>query len=195
MSGKATKKKDEPNITPDKLRECVTFITLTPKQRKFILEYLKDYNGHQAAVRAGYSKATALSQASQMLSKLKITTAIREVSEIIESKDIADVEEIREFLTGIMRGRITDICSFTENGLVFNKSSNEMSPAATKLIKKIKVTEKTSQTDNILETKTEIELHDPVRASELLGKSHGMFTEKVEHSGEVNGKIEVEFVK
>lgn len=39
----------------------------------------------------------------------------------------------------------------------------------------------------------EFELHDPVRANELLGKVHKMFTEKVEHSGEI-GVIGIDIV-
>jgi phage terminase small subunit len=32
---------------------------LTPKQTRFVAEYLKDLNAKQAAVRAGYSEKTA----------------------------------------------------------------------------------------------------------------------------------------
>ncbi|MDP7651125.1 MAG: terminase small subunit [Rhodospirillales bacterium] len=34
-------------------------MTLTPKQQRFIDEYLTDLNATQAAIRAGYSKKTA----------------------------------------------------------------------------------------------------------------------------------------
>lgn len=42
---------------------------LRPKQRKFLAEYLKDHNGTQAAIRAGYSKRTANEQSAKMLAK------------------------------------------------------------------------------------------------------------------------------
>jgi hypothetical protein len=45
---------------------------LTPKQRAFVLEYLKDRNATQAAIRAGYSEASAYSQASELLKNPKV---------------------------------------------------------------------------------------------------------------------------
>lgn len=45
---------------------------LTPKQEVFCKEYLVDFNGKQAAIRAGYSKKTAEVQASRLLSNAKV---------------------------------------------------------------------------------------------------------------------------
>lgn len=49
---------------------------LTPKQQRFVEEYLVDLNATQAAIRAGYSAKTANEQGSQLLVKLSITEAI-----------------------------------------------------------------------------------------------------------------------
>ena len=46
--------------------------SLTPKQEKFCLEYVKDLNGTQAAIRAGYSEKTAQEQSSRLLSNVII---------------------------------------------------------------------------------------------------------------------------
>jgi phage terminase small subunit len=51
-------------------------MTLTPKQRKFVEEYLIDLNGTQAAMRAGYSKRTANEQAARMLAKASVREAV-----------------------------------------------------------------------------------------------------------------------
>lgn len=45
---------------------------LTPKQKRFIEEYLIDSNGTQAAIRAGFSEKTANQQAAQMLREPRI---------------------------------------------------------------------------------------------------------------------------
>jgi phage terminase small subunit len=42
---------------------------MTAKQEAFAIEYLKDKNGTQAAIRAGYSKKTAASIAYELLEK------------------------------------------------------------------------------------------------------------------------------
>jgi phage terminase small subunit len=59
-----------------KVQEAV--VELTDKQSKFVDEYLLDLNGAQAAIRAGYSEATARQIAAQNLSKLNIQAAIAE---------------------------------------------------------------------------------------------------------------------
>ena len=51
---------------------------LTPRQAAFVREYLVDLNGTQAAIRAGYSEATAGQQAEQLLKKLEIKAAVDE---------------------------------------------------------------------------------------------------------------------
>jgi phage terminase small subunit len=52
---------------------------LTPKQEMFCLEYLKDLNATQAAIRAGYSEKTATSVGSENLRKPDINAKIQEL--------------------------------------------------------------------------------------------------------------------
>jgi len=49
---------------------------LSPKQRRFVDEYMIDLNATQAAIRAGYSAKTAKAQSSQLLSRTQIADAI-----------------------------------------------------------------------------------------------------------------------
>jgi phage terminase small subunit len=49
---------------------------LSPKRTLFVCEYLKDGNGTQAAIRAGYSEHTADEQASRLLANVKVRSAI-----------------------------------------------------------------------------------------------------------------------
>lgn len=50
---------------------------LTPKQALFVREYLVDLNATQAAIRAGYSKKTAASQAERLLRNVEIASAVQ----------------------------------------------------------------------------------------------------------------------
>jgi hypothetical protein len=50
---------------------------LTPKQERFVSEYLKDLNGAAAAVRTGYSLRTADRQAYALLRKPEISRVWR----------------------------------------------------------------------------------------------------------------------
>jgi phage terminase small subunit len=49
---------------------------LTPRQARFVEEYLKDLNGTQAVIRAGYSKSGARVTASHLLRLPKVSRAI-----------------------------------------------------------------------------------------------------------------------
>lgn len=49
---------------------------MTPKQRAFVLEYLVDLNGTQAAIRAGYAPRSADVTAARLLGNAKVVAAI-----------------------------------------------------------------------------------------------------------------------
>jgi phage terminase small subunit len=49
---------------------------LTPKQQRFVEEYLLDMNATQAAIRAGYSRKTANEQGAQLLAKPGVMAAV-----------------------------------------------------------------------------------------------------------------------
>ncbi|MBX3502807.1 MAG: terminase small subunit [Alphaproteobacteria bacterium] len=51
---------------------------LTPKQERFVAEYLIDLNATQAAIRAGYSAKTASQGAAQLLANIKVQAAVAE---------------------------------------------------------------------------------------------------------------------
>lgn len=54
---------------------------LTPRQARFLGEYLIDLNGKQAAIRAGYAVRSAEMQASRMLSKAKVQAGLARLTE------------------------------------------------------------------------------------------------------------------
>lgn len=76
---------------------------LTEKQKRFIDFYIESGNATDAAIRAGYSKKTADVIAAQNLVKLKVEISAR--NSILESARIADMDEINEFWSEIMRDK------------------------------------------------------------------------------------------
>ena len=54
---------------------------LTPKQKKFIDEYLIDLNATQAAIRAGYSPKTARASAARNMQDVNIQAALQKARE------------------------------------------------------------------------------------------------------------------
>lgn len=54
-------------------------MALTPKQQRFVAEYLIDLNGKQAAIRAGYTVRRAEVTASELLANRKVSEAVAEM--------------------------------------------------------------------------------------------------------------------
>lgn len=54
----------------------ILFVDMNDKQKRFVIEYCKDENGTQAAIRSGYSEKTSGSQAFDLLKKPEIQDAI-----------------------------------------------------------------------------------------------------------------------
>lgn len=75
---------------------------LTPKQQRFVREYLIDLNATQAAIRAGYSEHTAKAIGHENLTKPDVAAAIAEAQgktaeklEITAEKVLRDLEAAR----------------------------------------------------------------------------------------------------
>jgi len=60
----------------------MTQTNLTPRQSRFVDEYLVDLNATQAAIRAGYSARTANEQGPRLLVNVRIATAIQIAQEV-----------------------------------------------------------------------------------------------------------------
>jgi phage terminase small subunit len=59
---------------------------LTDKQEAFVLEYIKDHNATQAAIRAGYSRRRASEIGYQLLRKTTVLEAIKALKSEIEEQ-------------------------------------------------------------------------------------------------------------
>jgi len=82
-------------------------LKLSPKQRAFVTEYLKDFNGTQAAIRAGYSPKSAYSQAERLLRKAEIQKLLREAQEKAAKKATLTRERALEILNEIAENKAT----------------------------------------------------------------------------------------
>lgn len=136
---------------------------LTAKQRRFVQEYLIDLNATQAAIRAGYSKNSARQVGTENLSKPSIKQAIEEKLKQIDEEKTADAKEIREFWTKVMRG------DEKETVLRYDSEGHQV------------------------ETEIDVSMKDRIRASELMGKSFAMFTDKVDSNIDMDLHIEVDY--
>lgn len=128
-------------------------LKLTPKQRRFVQEYLICLNATEAAKRAGYSEKVASVIGFENLKKPKIKQLIDETLESIATEKVASITEILEFLTSVMRGECTEqIPLLIGEGI--QKLANK-----------------------------DIGAKERLKAAELIGKRYGLFSDKVNLEG------------
>jgi phage terminase small subunit len=85
-------------------------VMLTVKQEKFCQEYAKCGNATQAYTNAGYkvSKEVAKVNASRLLTKANIKNRLVELAEETKIESIADIQEMQEVLSKIIRREMCD---------------------------------------------------------------------------------------
>jgi phage terminase small subunit len=164
---------------------------LTPKQKRFVEEYLIDLNATQAAIRADYSKKNADKIGHELLGKTRVSEAIKDAmdkrsqrTEITQDRVLqelakvgfADIKNFLSFNTALTTvgydNRGERIVDYTH--VVQLKDSNEIDGA---------VISEVSLKDGQLKFK----LHDKMKALQDIGRHLGMFTDKVD-IGNKDGK-------
>ena len=109
---------------------------LTQRQIRFVQDFMKSNNVTQAAIRSGYSKKTASVQGSRLLTNVKVAEYVDAINERLESDKIADIQEVMEYLTAVMRGEAKDQFDL-------DASLSERTRAASELAKRLDVRAKT----------------------------------------------------
>jgi len=146
---------------------------LTRREKAFCKEYVVDFNGTQAAMRAGYSKRTARGQASQMMNKPRIQEELnRVINKMAERNEITQDMVLKE----LIRLGYSDVSNYVEwGGSSYKlKESAQLTKEQTAAISEVSV-HKSRDGGSI-----RFKLHDKKGALELLGKHLGMFVERFE---------------
>lgn len=158
---------------------------LSPKQERFVQEYLVDLNATQAAIRAGYSKQSARVQASRMLTKANVQDAIAAgKARLLDDAD----SRARLVLDGLRRIAEANILDYLD-------LSDPKRPAFD--LGKITRDHGTVIEQVSLHPRTgrpHIKLYDKVAAFGHLGKFEGLSKERLEHTGPDGGPLRVEVV-
>lgn len=143
---------------------------MTNKQKRFIEEYLIDFNATQSAIRAGYSVDTAKDIGCENLAKPNIKKAI--------NKALAE----RSRRTGITQDRVIQelarIAFVNFNDIVNENGEIKSDASADDLacVESYKV--ENGDSINGSSSKREVKLASKMKALELLGKHLGMFSDK-----------------
>ena len=132
-------------------------MNLNARQKAFCEFYVVSGNATDAAIKAGYSESYAKDRIHTLMKNVGISRYIDELMQKLESKRIASAEEVLQNLTAMMRGEIQ------EEVVVVEGEGDGVSSA--RIIKK------------------QVSAKERIKAAELLGKRHALFTDKTKLEG------------
>lgn len=149
-------------------------MALTPKQKRFVAEYLVDLNATAAAIRAGYSKKTAEVIGYENLRKPQIEAAINQAIQEREKRtEITQDMVLRE----TAKLAFFDIRKmFDENGKPLDISKLDDATAAA--LVGLDVQDVTDQDGDYVGYVKKYKMADKIKALELLGKHFGAWEPK-----------------
>jgi phage terminase small subunit len=157
---------------------------LTGKQANFVVEYLLDLNGTQAAIRAGYSAKTAEVQGSRLLSNVKVAEAIKQAQEARSARTTVTADRVVSELAKLGFANMADYMRASPGGdpyLDFSALTRDQAAALQEVTVEDYVD---GRGENAREVKrVRFKLADKRAALVDLGRHLGMFKDRVEHSG------------
>lgn len=162
-------------------------MSLTPKQERFVAEYLIDLNATQAAIRAGYSQKTAQQQGSRLLLNVLVQEAIAKGREKTAAKLEITKERIVEELAKIGFSNMLDYMRAGTDGdpyLDFSSLTREQAAALAEVTVEDFKDGRGEDARDVRRIK--FKLHDKKGALVDMAKMLGFMIEKHEHSGEIS---------
>jgi phage terminase small subunit len=164
---------------------------LNAKEKRFVLEYLKDLNQTQAAMRAGYTKNldSAANIASRLVRKVQVSAAIKlgmdERAKMVQVDSHFVISELKKIAN-------VDLSqAYDDTGKL--KAVDQMPEDVRRAIAGIETVE---EFEGFGQERTwtgytqKVKFWPKDKALELLARHLGMFKEKIEHSGPDGGPIE-----
>lgn len=155
-------------------------MNLSPKQQRFVAEYLIDLNATQAAIRCGYTPRAAKQQGYRLLTRPAIAAAVAAgKAKQLESCDLSAERVLEE----IRRIALVDTRTFFDaDGNV--KPIQELTPAQGAALAGVEVLIKNAKAgDGQTDTIHKFKLWDKPRVLEMCMKHFGLLEERVQHSG------------
>ena len=163
---------------------------LTEKQKRFCDEYIIDLNATQAAIRAGYSEKTAQQMGSENLLKPVIAEAIQEAQNKRAERTEITQDMVLQELAKIGFSNMLDYMTKTDSGdLVpdFSALTRDQAAAISEITVETYTEGRGEDAEEVKRVK--FKLGDKRAALVDMGRHLGMFTDKVQHSGDPNNPI------
>jgi len=164
---------------------------MTPKQERFVSEYLIDLNATQAAIRAGYSEKGATVRGSELLANRNVADAVAVAKEKRSKRTEITSEAVLAELGKIGFANTEDYIRVTPDGdpyIDLSSLTREQAAAISEVAVDDHVEGRGQDSRTI--RKVRIKFHDKKGALVDIGKHLGMFPSKVEVGGPGGGPIQ-----
>lgn len=142
---------------------------LTPRQVRFVNEYIKTLNITQSAIKAGYAPNSAHVTGSRLLRNEKVDEYIKSQQDKIMDDSILTAKELLHLLTNAAVGDETET-----KEVVVKRSSFERNPDTQRL--------NLVYNEHVELVEVPIKPSDRLKARDMLGKYHSLFTDKLDVS-------------
>lgn len=140
---------------------------LTPKQERFVNEYIRTLNITQSAINAGYSPASAHVTGCRLLKKDHINDYIQEQKNKVIDENVLTANELLHLLTNSAVGDETET-----KEVVVKRGEYKENPETGKI--------QLVYNEHVELIEVPIKPSDRLRARDMLGKYHKLFTDKQE---------------
>lgn len=145
-------------------RKDVIALLENPKWEAFCLHYAKTGNASESYKQAGYdakSEKAVYSNAHRLLKNDGVKARLAELSAEMAAEKIADIREIHEYLTSVIRGETTDDVVVTE-GCGDGISEAKVVKVRTANMHRIKAATELAKMKGAYDNKVQVELTVPV---------------------------------
>ena len=149
-------------------------MALTPKQKRFVAEYLIDLNATAAAKRAGYSEKTACEQAARLLANVKVQAAAQSAMQEREKRTEITQDMVLQETAKLAFFDIRKM--FDKNGKPLDISKLDDDTAAA--LVGLDVQDIADKDGDYVGYVKKYKMADKVKALELLGKHFGTWEPK-----------------
>jgi phage terminase small subunit len=167
---------------------------LTAKQAEFVRQYLVDLNATQAAIRAGYSEATARNTGHKLVTKGDIQEALVELREELTKKGkIASIDEILEGYTNDLRFDPRKLYDDTGTPISPHGLDDDtaMALAGMDVTEKIVETATKEGSNTVSFRNTKYKYPDKKGIRDSLARIHGLFNDKLSIGGDKDEPISI----
>jgi len=139
------------------------------RHESFAREYIIDFIGAQAALRAGYSKKTARTQANKLLTKGDIQQRVAELQQERNKRVEITADDVLKELLNWAYGDITEIMTLTAEQI------KELPPEVRRLIVSFKRTTRKIPHIDEYEIAIEVKFVDKQKAMDMVAKHIGFY--------------------